>query len=466
VREKLRKDQFELPEELLDARITDLLTNPKFEAKTTMKKKGSNLQMLAKRTQEEALEAKVATAAAATAVVGGIADPDAPKRPPVKPRENSRDQLRIGSEPTTPISPSNGVKGVRRTGPLAISSDAKHEMSTPQQQQQHLAVAGVGQRTEPATTTGRPASYRGGPSTNTGGGDAPPTIRGNRVRGPISQRRAPSEKALNRYQVQRNAPSSSTRSNDAQSKHDADSKDIGSSGTHRNGADLATEEQADSKDVSEYEEDFEEYDGEDGWEEDEQEVPAPLLNSSKHPHHPVGPSGAEEKTQRGLESSMSRFGGKDDGSWDQDDNKSEMNFGPSRVQSLRHPSSHFMESSGDPFHQTDDSAAGLAHMNHNGTLSDNNTWDPVWTQTRGIIDTNGARGRTESGEVGTTDLGAGLYQEALEGVQEEEVDDADEDGARNSDLSPDDSGAEVIFFFYLFILSVRFKSVLWFKDFW
>eukprot|EP01032_Pedospumella_encystans_P019017 gene19017-21633_t len=413
VREKLRKDQFELPEELRESRITDLLSNPNFEAKAMMKKKGSNLQMLAQRTQEEtkahgpahgvgttSSTPTTGTGATANATASGIADPEGLKRQPlVKQRSATGNKEQL-------VQPQNGTVQRGNTG-----------------------------------NVGRVASTRGGASPASGG-DSPATIQGNRVRGPASKRRAPSENARNRYQV-RPAPSSTTRSNNGESKNDSSD------------ATYTADEHADAKDGSEYEEDFEDYENEEWEEEDQQDAPTAVLSASRPP---VGPSGAhthheaeDKEHQRGASngsgSTLKRNGtAKDADDWGQDD-KDEFNSAPSRVQSLRRP---FAES-GDPFHQTDDSVSSLAQMHHMGTLGpDANTWEPVWTQTRGLIDgpsasgSNSARERMESGEVGTTDLGVGLYQEVLEGVQE--ADEYEETG-RTSDLSEAaGSGAEPAMF--------------------
>ena len=140
---------------------------------------------------------------------------------------------------------------------------------------------------------------------------------------------------------------------------------IGSVGGRRCGGWLS--EHADAKDgVSEYEEDFDDYDEENDWKEDE-DAPTAALNASRlplagphsaHPHlHASGhthASGAEDKPHQRPE--------------DWDDDKSEF-AAPSRGQSMR---GNAFSETGDPFHQTDES---VAHMNHIGTLgSDANTW--------------------------------------------------------------------------------------------
>lgn len=397
VREKLRKDNFELPEELREARITDGLTNPNFEAKANMKKKGSNLQMLAQRNQEET-KAAVAAGNTGTPNSGGIADPDGPnKRTPLsKQRSVGKDQLRAAGDPASPKNLTAAMNGAARG-----------------------AATGTGSR---------PVSYRGGSSSAADGTTT--SVQGNRVRGP-GNRRAPSEKALSRHQVR----PASIRGSDNQSKHEGGAESPG---------DQDGSEQADAKDGgggSEYEEDFDDYEGENDWEEDE-DAPTAALNASRlppagphsvhpHPHGHANGHGAEDKPHHRPE--LSRTGTAKDDDWE--DDKSEF-AAPSRGQSMR---GNAFSESGDPFHQTDES---VAHMNHMGTLgSDANTWEPVWTQKRGLIDNTS---RIEGGEAGSADLGVGLYQEVLEGVQEAEEE--LEDTGRNSDLTDGGSGAEPAMF--------------------
>lgn len=129
-----------------------------------MKKKGSNLQMLAQRTQEEtkahgpahgvgatSSTPTTGTGATANATASGIADPEGLKRQPlVKQRSATGNKEQL-------VQPQNGTVQRGNTG-----------------------------------NVGRVASTRGGASPASGG-DSPATIQGNRVRGPASKRRAPSE---------------------------------------------------------------------------------------------------------------------------------------------------------------------------------------------------------------------------------------------------------------------------------
>jgi hypothetical protein len=194
VRDKLAEHQFELPEELQEARVTDALSNPNFEKKENLKKKASGIQLMNMRHEEERR-------------ANGTPDKEPRelvKKPSVKPpstRENSKDALRIGGD-STPVSPS-AQKGVRRTGSTTANSELKGEPNQPAAQ--GLSVAGNGMvgrngssgnlAPSPHTGAARVPSFR---TTTTAGQGAAAVevqaVRGDRVRGPSSNKRVTSDK--------------------------------------------------------------------------------------------------------------------------------------------------------------------------------------------------------------------------------------------------------------------------------
>lgn len=186
-----------MPEELLESRVTDILSNANFENKEINNKKGSSLHLLAQRTTPD--EAKTT-------------DNKEVKKPVVKRENTVKEPVRvgegIGAGGGVPVSPSAGMKGgVRRTGSTTANLELKHDNSQQQLgQQQGLSVAGngVGPRTgsttnvtsaSPQGNIGRaPPSFRGpSPTAGTGGADGA-GIRGDRVRGGAIKGRVPSEK--------------------------------------------------------------------------------------------------------------------------------------------------------------------------------------------------------------------------------------------------------------------------------
>jgi hypothetical protein len=195
VRDKLAEHQFELPEELQEARVTDALSNPNFEKKENLKKKASGIQLMNMRHEEERR-------------ANGTPDKEPrelAKKPSVKPpstRENSKDALRIGGD-STPVSPS-AQKGVRRTGSTTANIELKGEPNQPSSQ--GLSVAGNGMvgrngssaNLAPSLHTGaaRVPSFRTatGAGVQSSAGVEVQAVRGDRVRGPSSNKRVTSDK--------------------------------------------------------------------------------------------------------------------------------------------------------------------------------------------------------------------------------------------------------------------------------
>ena len=213
IRERLEEHQFELPEELRDATLTDALTNPHFDSSSNRKDgngrhKGSGIQLMNMRHQEEN-RTNITSEKEKESNNNGVKKPAA-----VLKRENSSNSggnsgsggnskdagLRIGTEGSSPHSPSTNraAGGIRRTGSTTSnivggsSSNSSGEVGTV-----GLSVAGSGvaMRTNsntnmtqsPHIVPSRAPSFRDNPSTG-----AP--IRGDRVRGPSFNRRVPSEK--------------------------------------------------------------------------------------------------------------------------------------------------------------------------------------------------------------------------------------------------------------------------------
>ena len=209
IRERLEEHQFELPEELRDATLTDALTNPHFDSSSNRKDgngrhKGSGIQLMNMRHQEEN-RTNITSEKEKESNNNGVKKPAA-----VLKRENSSNSggnskdagLRIGTEGSSPHSPSTNraAGGIRRTGSTTSnivggggsSSSSSGEVGTV-----GLSVAGSGvaMRTNsntnmtqsPHIVPSRAPSFRDNPSTG-----AP--IRGDRVRGPSFNRRVPSEK--------------------------------------------------------------------------------------------------------------------------------------------------------------------------------------------------------------------------------------------------------------------------------
>jgi hypothetical protein len=194
VRDRLAEHQFELPEELRDAKVTDILSNPNFEKKEKLKKNTSGIQLMNQRHQEER------QAAAAGTDGDDGRDRDVARKagiPKPQQRESSSNNLlRAGAD--------NAIanRGVRRTGSnvaLAHPDSRDQPATTPV-----LSVAGSGMGSRNTSSHGlamnnpgqRPTSLTRG---NTGGGVSPVTpdsatgVQGNRVRG-AGQRRVPSDK--------------------------------------------------------------------------------------------------------------------------------------------------------------------------------------------------------------------------------------------------------------------------------
>lgn len=187
VRNMLAENQFEVPEELREAQLTDILSNPNFEKKEKLRKNTSGIQLMNQRQQEERQ-----AAAPTRAQRGG----------------SHGDGLRVGADSAAPTTANANVnafpKGaVRRAGSnAALASEAKSDQATivpglgvagsglGSRNTSSQMLAGVGQRASSGTTN---------LSRGNSGGDSDAGVRGDRVRGPPSHRRVPSDKV--RYLV-------------------------------------------------------------------------------------------------------------------------------------------------------------------------------------------------------------------------------------------------------------------------
>lgn len=474
IREKLAEHQFEVPEELCDAHITDLLGHASFESKINMKKKGSNLKLLAQNGNSE--ESKATD------------NKESAKRHPPTKRENSNNKepaaLRVGeiSYGGVPASPSSGMKGVRRTGSTTSNLELKHDNSG-LQQQQGLAVAGNGVGPRTTTSTGisgpnigrAPPSFRGSSPAITAEGAG---IRGDRVRGGAMKGRVLSEKAMSRYQVRpvsignNKQPSDSKLSNtEHQNKETNSSKSSPNEGdSPDNAEDTAGDDgEADAKDDSDYEEDFEEYDGDNNWDQTvgQAEDSPQFSSAAKAGAANVGIAAADDKPLRrdSQDATISRhmgMGMKDSWEDDHDNDAGDKNADPCKYS----PASCSFRTTGrgvtaaaaavvaavaDPFYSTDgsmsisDQSSQVSYAPQTGTMNgEADLWNAVWTQNRGIIDKPSSRQQQHqqkdiNGTV-TVDIGAHMYRDNLH--QTDDIYAIEEDLPRNSETS-DDGGFEI-----------------------
>lgn len=216
--------------------------------------------------------------------------------------------------------------------------------------------------------------------------------------------------------------------------------------------------QADAKDSSDYEEDFEEYDGDNNW--DQTVAPAedsPQFSSSqKIGAARVGIAAQEKPARRdSQDATISRnVGMKDQWEYDDADGGGDGDGADDKfADSVRYgPSASLRSGKGaaavapDPFHDTDGSLSisdqsSQVSYPHTGTMNgEADMWSPVWTQNRGIIDnTPPSRQRDINGTV-TADIGVHMYRDTLHNA--EDIYEGEEEIPRNSEIS-EDGGFEI-----------------------
>jgi hypothetical protein len=271
--------------------------------------------------------------------------------------------------------------------------------------------------------------------------------------------------------------------------------------------DVPAMQAADSKGSTEYEEDFEEYDGEGGggaaggWDHKEDGNPSPntALGMGRSNRNLTGAEAAQEKlsdhtagggggggggapmTRRASSHKDWEGGGAGDKDEDRDEFSAQSlqhhNYGYHQQQYHQHNGHHShyssMGSTGmgvgsganstamlDPFHETDGSLSSVSNQQYGGTLQgESSMWEPVWTQKRGMVAGGagvgggaGGGGMRDVSESVTMDVGTGLYEfrknqgggDSKELFDGEELDAGADMAPRNSELSEEDIGVRFL----------------------